>query len=78
MFISRQTNEGFKITVNSAIEATKFLLCEGMEFLLTERFCQAALEEYFGSQRKLGRRNDNPAKVEIQGGETISADHGRK
>lgn len=60
MFISRQTYEGFKITVNSAIEATKFLLCEGMEFVLTERFCQDTLEEYFGSQRKLGRRNDNP------------------
>lgn len=25
-----------------------------------ERFCQDLVEEYFGSQRKLGRRNDNP------------------
>ena len=60
MFISWQTYEGFKITVNSSIEATKFLLQEGMEFVLTERFCQDTLEEYFGNQRKLGRRSDNP------------------
>ena len=60
MFVSWQTYEGFQISVHSAIEATKFLLQEGMEFVLTERFCQDPLEEYFGNQRKLGRRNDNP------------------
>ena len=31
-----------------------------MEFVLTERFRQDSLEEYFDHQRKLGRRNDNP------------------
>ena len=31
-----------------------------MEYILTERFCQDTLEEYFGNQRKLGRRSDNP------------------
>ena len=60
MFLSWQTYEGLKITVNSVIEATKFLLQEGMDFVLTERFCQDPAEEYFGKQRKLGRRNDNP------------------
>ncbi|KAL9977517.1 hypothetical protein ACROYT_G014926 [Oculina patagonica] len=60
MFISWQTQEGYKITVHSAIEATKFLLHEGTEFVLTERFRQDPLEEYFGNQRKLGRRSDNP------------------
>lgn len=60
MFVSWQTYEGFQISVHSAIEAAKFLLQEGMEFVLTERFCQDPLAEYFGSQRKLGRRNDNP------------------
>ena len=58
MFISWQTYEGFKMTSFSAIEATKFLLEEGMEYVLTERFCQDPVEEYFGSQ--LGRRTDNP------------------
>ena len=42
------------------IDICKFLLQEGMEYVLTERFCQDPAEEYFGSQRKLGRRNDNP------------------
>ena len=31
-----------------------------MEYVLTERFCQDTLEEYFGNQRKLGRRSNNP------------------
>ena len=48
------------MTTFSAIEETKFLLEEGMEFVLTERFCQDLVEEYFGNQRKLGRRTDNP------------------
>ena len=60
MFISWQTYEGFKITVNAVIEIRKFLLQEGIEYVLTEPFCQDSVEEYFGSQRKLGRRNDNP------------------
>jgi len=60
MFLSWQTYEGMQITTHSVIEATKFLLQEGMEYVLTERFCQDPIEEYFGSQRKIGRRNDNP------------------
>ena len=31
-----------------------------MEYVLTERFSQNALEEYFGNQRKIGRRYENP------------------
>ena len=46
MFISWQTHEGFKVTVHSVIEATKLLLQEGVEFVLTERFCQDSVEEY--------------------------------
>eukprot|EP00112_Aurelia_sp_Birch-Aquarium-sp1_P010895 Seg2305.2 transcript_id=Seg2305.2/GoldUCD/mRNA.D3Y31 product="hypothetical protein" protein_id=Seg2305.2/GoldUCD/D3Y31 len=49
-----------KIAVYSVIEVTKFLLGEGMEFILTERFCQDIVDEYFGNQRKLRRRSDNP------------------
>ena len=60
MFISRQTHEGIQITAHSLIEATKFLLSEGVEFVLSERFCQDPVEEFFGNQRKLGRRSDNP------------------
>ena len=60
MFISRQTHDGIQITCYSVIEATKYLLKEGFQFVLTECFCQDVLEEYFGRQRGIGRRNDNP------------------
>ena len=60
MFISKQSMDGLKITVNSLIEAVQFLLKNGMPFVLTEKFCQDALEEYFGCQRAIGRRSDNP------------------
>ena len=59
MFISWQTYEGLRITTYSMIEVVKFLLQEGFEQVLTERFCQDPVEEYFGNQRKLGRRSDN-------------------
>ena len=65
MFISWQTFEGLQITVNSLIEATKYLLQNGMSFVLTERFNQDVLEEYFGRQRSLGRRNDNPTLIQF-------------
>ena len=47
--------EGLQTTTLDAIEATKFLLSEGFDFALTERFCQDPVEEYFGNQIKLGR-----------------------
>ena len=60
MFLSLQTYEGLQITVYSVVEATKFLLSKGMAFVLTNRFNQGVVEEYFGRQRSLGRRSDNP------------------
>lgn len=61
MFISWQTFERFKITSYSTIEVVRFLLREGFDYVLTERFCQDVLEEYFGYQRGMGRRADNPS-----------------
>ena len=60
MFLSWQTCEGLQITVHSTIEAVKFLLEAGMSFVLTERFNQDIVEEYFGRHRGMIRRNDNP------------------
>ena len=60
MIISRQTHADIQITCFSVNEATKYLLKEGFQFVLTERFCQDVLEEYFGRQRGIGRRNNNP------------------
>ena len=59
MFISWQTFEGLKITVHSIIEAVKFLLQHHVKYVLTERFCQDPLENYFGQQRAIGARKDN-------------------
>ena len=61
MFLSWQTYEGIKITVHSTIELTKFLLQHGLPYVLTERFCQDPLENYFGRQRSIGCRKDNPS-----------------
>ena len=65
MFISWQTYEGLKISVNSIIEATQFLLWHQVKYVLTERFCQDPLENWFGRQRSLGLRKDNPSMVDF-------------
>ena len=65
MFISWQTFEGIKITVYSMIELIKYLLSNGVSYILTERFCQDPLENYFGSQRSMGARKDNPPLRDI-------------
>ena len=51
--------------MRSLIQVTKFLLSEGFEFVLTERFCQDDLEEYFGYQQAQGRRSANPTAAEF-------------
>ena len=61
MFITWQTHEGLKRSVHSMIEATKFLLHSHVRYVLTERFCQDPLENYFGHQRSHGARKDNPS-----------------
>ena len=60
MFISRETYKGLKISVNSIIEAVQFLLQHEVRYVLTERFSQDSLENYFGRQRGMGGRKDNP------------------
>ena len=60
MFLAWQTYEGLLITVNSFVEATRYLLKEGgVSHALSERFCQEYLENYFGRQRAIERRRDN-------------------
>ena len=60
MFISWQSYEGLQITVFSFKEVCKFLLQQGIPYILSERFFQDDLENYFGKQRAIGRRCDNP------------------
>ena len=51
MFLSIQTYKGLKISIYSHIEAIQFLLAEGFQYVLSERFMQDVLEDYFGHQR---------------------------
>ena len=55
MFISWQTHEGLQVTVHSFKEVVKFLLENGV------KYDQDDLENYFGRQRAIGRREDNPS-----------------
>ena len=58
MFLSVQTYEGLKIAVYSHIDAIRFLLSKGLKFVLSERFMQDVLDNYFGHQGDKGRRSD--------------------
>ena len=59
MYISWQTDEAVRITIFSIIDLIKYLLSNGVSYVLTERFCQDPLENYFGQQRAMGTRRDN-------------------
>ncbi|CAB4004957.1 Transposable element P transposase, partial [Paramuricea clavata] len=65
MFLSMQTYKGLKISVFSHVEAIKFLLENGFQYVLSERFMQDVLEDYFGHQRSKGQRADNPSAYEF-------------
>ena len=65
MILSTQTHEGLQITVQSHIEAIQFLLQQGFQYVLSERFMQDVLEDYFGHQRAKGGRADNPSAYEF-------------
>lgn len=60
MFISWQSFEGLQMTVYSMIEVTRYLLQNGFRYVMTNRFCQDPVEEFFGCQRKMGGNCDNP------------------
>ena len=61
MFISLQTYEGMEINVHSVIELVKFLIMHKVSYMLTERFCQDPLENYFGKQRSSEVRIESPS-----------------
>ena len=48
------------ITAKSLTECVKYLLDNGIKYVLTEVFCQDKLKNYFGKQGAIGRRKDNP------------------
>ena len=60
MFLVWQTFEGTQITIFWFIEVVKHLLDQDMLFVLSEKFCQDLVEDYFGNQRCMVRHSDNP------------------
>ena len=53
--------------------AKKLLKVPEVKYLLSEKFTQDPLEEYFGYQRGRGRRNDNPtADGFLQNNQTLT------
>ena len=60
MFLSWHPHEGLLITAKSLTECVRHLLNNGRKYVLTEVFCQDKLKNYFGKQRAIGRRKDNP------------------
>ena len=65
MCVSFQTYHGILIAVRSTVKAVKYLLQNSCIFILTGRFYQGPVEEYFGIWRQLGRRSDNPDMVKL-------------
>ena len=47
------------------IALVKFLLGAGLKCVLTNHFCQYPVEHYFGKQRGIGRRSDNPTMYTV-------------
>lgn len=60
MFLSLQTYRGLVMTVKSFVEVTRYLLSNGVPFVLSHKFCQDPLEEHFGRHRAIGRSAENP------------------
>ena len=49
------------IIVHSFIELSNVLFgVPGVEYILSEKFCQDSVESFFGKQRARGGRNENP------------------
>ena len=48
-------------SVLSFKEVCRILLQNGVPYVLSTRFCQDDLENYFGRQRTIGSRRDNPS-----------------
>ena len=61
MFMAKPTWVGLQMTANSIVGLTKFLLENGADYVLTERFSQDPVERNFGVQRSMNRRGSNPS-----------------
>ena len=60
MFISQQTYKGLKLSVNAIIETVQFLLQHEVRLSVNRNVFSRSIRNYFGRQRSIGRRKDNP------------------
>ena len=66
MQLSQQTLDGLKITIRSIVACVRFLLEQGVPFVLTEVFNQDVLEQHFGHYRHKGGACNNPTINDIR------------
>ena len=50
MFLPWQSYEGLRMSVLSLKAVVPYLLNNGMKYVLSEKFCQDDIENYFGKQ----------------------------
>ena len=60
MMLSKQTLDGLEISTRSIVSCVKHMLDIGAEYILTRKFNQDKLEQFFGLLRMKGGANDNP------------------
>jgi hypothetical protein len=65
MMLSYQKIRGIQITTKSIVECVRFLLGEGAPYVLTNRFNQDPLEQFFGHCKCKGGSNDNRSVYDI-------------
>ena len=53
MFLTHQTYKELVMTIKSFPEAARYLLDNGVKYVLSNKFCQDPLEEHFGRHRSL-------------------------
>eukprot|EP00795_Rhopilema_esculentum_P014945 gene14945-6090_t len=61
IFISWQKYESLRTSVLPFKEVSQFFLQNGVPYVLSNRFFQDDLENYFGRQGEIGSRRDNPS-----------------
>ncbi|KAH3859782.1 hypothetical protein DPMN_102605 [Dreissena polymorpha] len=66
MLLSYQTLEGIKLAIHAISSCVKFLLEEGADYVLTNRFNQDPLEQHFGHYRLKCGSNRNPSVYEVR------------
>ena len=61
MMLTHQTFRGLVMTTKAFVEVTPYLLRNGVQFVLSNKFCQDPIEEHFGRHRAMGRTAQNPS-----------------